>query len=259
MTIEFIKPAASMRPTGSNTLPMDPWARRILNLILGHLSHDANIFECTLTGPILRAKAPTILAIGAPDGVLPYPVWEPIHLSKGEELDLRKLGGSSRIYLALDSSSASSFAAKSLPMTPMYKVANGSPLRVKKLGSLELSWLAEDCLFTGDTFQLLSASDRRGLRYAAATEVQGGREIPPEPMTYGAIQLPPSGKPIIVGPDGPLTGGYRRVATVAYTSLRNLAWQLPGDYVTFTKISREKALQQVLDLEDALVRDLVPC
>ncbi|NBQ53614.1 MAG: hypothetical protein EBU49_08550, partial [Proteobacteria bacterium] len=99
MTIEFIKPAASMLP---QIHPMDPWAGRILNLVLGH---KAVILECTLTGPILRAKARTILALGAPDGTVPYPVWEPIHLSAGEELDLRKLGGSSRIYLALAAAS----------------------------------------------------------------------------------------------------------------------------------------------------------
>ena len=247
MTIEIIKPAASMRPQIN---PMDPWAGRILNLVLGH---NVDILECTLTGPILRAKSGTVIAIGAPEGALPYPVWEPIHLSAGEELDLRKLGGSSRIYLALSSDSTSR------PSAPMCRVATGSPLRAKKSGSIGLSWVADDALFSDAAFQLLAASDRRGLRYAAPTQVKGGREIPPEPMTYGAVQLPPSGNPIIVGPDGPLTGGYQRLATVAYSSLRNLAWQLPGDQVSFTKIGRDKALKQVLDLEDALVRDLVPC
>lgn len=247
MTIEIIKPAASMLPQRH---PMDPWTGRILHLVLGH---NADILECTLTGPILRATARTILAIGAPEGALPYPVWEPIHLSAGEELDLRKLGGSSRIYLALSSDSTSR------PSAPMCRVATGSLLRAKKSGSVELSWVADDALFSDAAFQLLAASDRRGLRYAAATQVKGGREIPPEPMTYGAVQLPPSGNPIIVGPDGPLTGGYQRIATVANTSLRNLAWQLPGDQISFTKISREAALKQVLNLEDALVRDLLPC
>lgn len=247
MTIEIIKPAASMLPQRH---PMDPWAGRILHLVLGY---NADILECTLTGPILRATARTILAIGAPEGALPYPVWEPIHLSAGEELDLRKLGGCSRIYLALASDSTSR------PSAPMCRVAAGSPLRASKSGSIELSWVADDALFSDAAFQLLAASDRRGLRYAAATQVKGGREIPPEPMTYGAVQLPPSGNPIIVGPDGPLTGGYQRIATVANTSLRNLAWQLPGDQIAFTKISREAALKQVLNLEDALVRDLLPC
>ena len=247
MTIEIIKPAASMLPQRH---PMDPWAGRILHLVLGY---NADILECTLTGPILRATARTILAIGAPAGALPYPVWEPIHLSAGEEIDLRKLGGCSRIYLALASNSTSR------PSAPMCRVAAGSPLRASKSGSIELSWVADDALFSDTAFQRLAASDRRGLRYAAATQVKGGREIPPEPMTYGAVQLPPSGNPIIVGPDGPLTGGYQRIATVANTSLRNLAWQLPGDQIAFTKISREAALKQVLNLEDALVRDLLPC
>ena len=78
-------------------------------------------------------------------------------------------------------------------------------------------------------------------------------------MTYGAIQLPPSGDPVIVGPDGPITGGYRRVGTVSFGSLRNLAWLAPGDRVQFREISREDALKQAARLEEALARDMLPC
>ena len=39
-------------------------------------------------------------------------------------------------------------------------------------------------------------------------------EIPPEGTAPGAIQVPADGQPIVLGPDGPVTGGYARIATV---------------------------------------------
>ncbi|HEY1960228.1 MAG TPA: biotin-dependent carboxyltransferase family protein [Polyangiaceae bacterium] len=59
-----------------------------------------------------------------------------------------------------------------------------------------------------------SASDRTG------TRLEGHPlDAPPvtasSPMVCGAIQLPPSGAPIVIGPDGPTTGGYPIVGVLA--------------------------------------------
>ena len=49
----------------------------------------------------------------------------------------------------------------------------------------------------------------------------------------GAIQVPPSGQPILLGPDHPTTGGYPVLAVVAAADL-SLAGQLaPGASVQF--------------------------
>ena len=265
--IETLKSGALMQFVGRAKPPMDPWAVRILNRVLGNISPgqpEVPIMECTLTGPIIRARKPALIAIGAPEGALSLPLWEPIRLAAGEELDLRKLGGSGRIYFGL----VRDVDSPGNPYRQFGKLLANSRLRSATPSPSELAYLAdgppqslgsEMVNLCGQVFRLLPASDRRGLRYKAPREVKGGREIPPEPMTYGAIQLPPSGDPVIVGPDGPVTGGYARIGTVALASLRQLAWQLPGGVVTFTQITRAEALKQALDLEEALARDVVPC
>ena len=55
-----------------------------------------------------------------------------------------------------------------------------------------------------------------------------GAELPSEPMVPGAIQVPPSGQPIVFGPDHPTTGGYPVIAVLA-ASDRDALWQArPG-------------------------------
>jgi 5-oxoprolinase (ATP-hydrolysing) subunit C len=64
-------------------------------------------------------------------------------------------------------------------------------------------------------FRVDARSDRVGIR------LDGPRLPRPRadsgssrPMIQGAIQLPPDGMPIVLGPDHPITGGYPVVATV---------------------------------------------
>ncbi len=65
------------------------------------------------------------------------------------------------------------------------------------------------------TWRIAPSSDRTG------TRLEGSRiamampaSLPSSPMVCGAIQLPPSGLPIVIGPDGPTTGGYAIVGVI---------------------------------------------
>jgi allophanate hydrolase subunit 2 len=53
------------------------------------------------------------------------------------------------------------------------------------------------------------------------------------PMVCGAIQLPPSGEPIVLGPDHPTTGGYPVVATIVVADRGRFFALRPGEVVTF--------------------------
>jgi len=77
-------------------------------------------------------------------------------------------------------------------------------------------------------------SDRRGVR------LTGGRiELAPhsplrsQATLPGAIQIPPSGEPIVLGVDAPVTGGYPWVAQVIEADLGRLAHLAPGAAVRF--------------------------
>nr|WP_255480138.1 carboxyltransferase domain-containing protein [Quadrisphaera sp. RL12-1S] len=79
-------------------------------------------------------------------------------------------------------------------------------------------------------------TNRVGARLEGARALQRtdpGRELPSEPAVRGALQVPPSGQPVLFGPDHPVTGGYPVVACVAAHHL-DLAGQLaPGALVRF--------------------------
>jgi antagonist of KipI len=85
---------------------------------------------------------------------------------------------------------------------------------------------------------------------------RSGRMIS-EGMPPGAIQLPPGGEPIILGPDHPTTGGYPVVGCVASVDLHLVGQLRPGEIVYFRPITRREALEALRTRERAL-DDLLP-
>ncbi|HEY3521981.1 MAG TPA: biotin-dependent carboxyltransferase family protein, partial [Rhodanobacteraceae bacterium] len=65
----------------------------------------------------------------------------------------------------------------------------------------------------------------RGLRLQLSEPV----ELVSEACTAGTLQLPPSGEPIALGVEHPVSGGYPRIGQIAATDLPRLAQRRPGD------------------------------
>lgn len=78
-------------------------------------------------------------------------------------------------------------------------------------------------------------SDRVGLRLTGAVleHAEPGRQLPSEGAVRGAIQVPPSGEPVVFGPDHPVTGGYPVVGVVVDDDTDRLAQLRPGETVGF--------------------------
>lgn len=75
-------------------------------------------------------------------------------------------------------------------------------------------------LLLGSTFAVDLRSDRTGTRLSGAALPRRDPDIAPSsPMVRGAIQVPASGMPIVLGPDHPTTGGYPVIATVVRSAL----------------------------------------
>jgi len=85
-------------------------------------------------------------------------------------------------------------------------------------------------------------SDRRGVRLTGA-----GLELAPHvPLRSqgtlpGAVQIPPSGEPIVLGVDAPVTGGYPWVAQVIEADIDRLAHLAPGAPVRFVSVGFDEA------------------
>jgi biotin-dependent carboxylase-like uncharacterized protein len=57
------------------------------------------------------------------------------------------------------------------------------------------------------------------------------RQLPSEGATRGAIQVPPNGLPVILGPDHPVTGGYPVAGVVIDEDIDKVAQVRPGQHV----------------------------
>lgn len=91
-------------------------------------------------------------------------------------------------------------------------------------------------LLTGRRWTVQPTSNRIGLRLGGPVlrrSIVGSAELPSEPTLPGAIQVPPQGGPIVLGPDAPVTGGYPVIAVVPSTELDRLAQLRPGDSLRF--------------------------
>ena len=85
--------------------PMDDWAFRLANRIVGNAPHAAGI-ETTVLGPTLRFHTDTVVALtGAPtDATLddkPVAFWQPIVVQAGQTLKIGKAASGCRSYLAV--------------------------------------------------------------------------------------------------------------------------------------------------------------
>jgi len=76
-------------------------------------------------------------------------------------------------------------------------------------------------------------SDRVGMRLAGRPLQYrwADRQLPSEGATRGAIQVPPNGLPVILGPDHPVTGGYPVIGVVADADIDKIAQIRPGQHV----------------------------
>jgi biotin-dependent carboxylase-like uncharacterized protein len=76
-------------------------------------------------------------------------------------------------------------------------------------------------------------SDRVGMRLSGRPLQHRwpDRQLPSEGATRGAIQVPPNGLPLILGPDHPLTGGYPVVGVMTEDDIDRAAQIRPGQTV----------------------------
>lgn len=85
---------------------------------------------------------------------------------------------------------------------------------------------------TSQVYEVSTNSNRVGVRLdGEPLERAGTGELASEGMTRGAIQIPPSGTPVIFLADHPVTGGYPVIAYVASTDLDACAQVRPGQPV----------------------------
>lgn len=116
---------------------------------------------------------------------------------------------------------------------------------------------ASQQMLIGQAFQLSKDSNRTASRLDGQTlQLKSPLELISEAALPGTMQLPPSGQPIVLMAEAPVTGGYPRIGQVAAVDLPRLAQRRPGDAVSFREVSLQHALSRLAEREQALTRVL---
>ncbi len=257
----------------------DPQALAAVNRLVGNAGTDAGV-EVLYNGPTLRFPQGGVVALagerfeGKRDDGRDVPWNETLMLAAGETLTLGRAVTGCRCWLAVRGGidvpsvlgSRSTFlpagfggfegrvlrAGDTLPVgassgkaaltharPPVW--AADAPLRVvpgPQLGAFDDRGLAA---FFGSAYRVDAASDRRGVRLTGAHCTHARNELPSQGVLPGVVQVPPDGQPIILGWDGPVTGGYPVIAGVITADWPRLAQLQPGDTVRFVTIDLERA------------------
>jgi biotin-dependent carboxylase-like uncharacterized protein len=252
---------------------LDAPAAALANRLVGN-GPDAAVLEVLLGGLVLRSDAGCWVAVtGAPapltvDGAArghAHAEW----LAPGSTLRLGAPATGARSYVAvsggvdvapvLGSRSTDTLswvgpprvrAGTTLPLGPPRsqpqpldtpRAAAAGPLRL--LPGPRRDWFADDALdvLCGAAYVVEADSNRVGLRLdGPAPGRVHDRELASEGMVLGAVQVPPSGRPVVFLADHPPTGGYPVIAVVEPADLWQCAQLRPGERVRFTRAGPDR-------------------
>jgi allophanate hydrolase subunit 2 len=90
-------------------------------------------------------------------------------------------------------------------------------------------------LLLSSEYRILPSSNRVGTRLDGPALPRSDAPEVSRPMVIGAIEVPRDGKPIVLGPEHPTTGGYPIIAVVASSDLGRLFSIRLGGTVRFTR------------------------
>ncbi|WP_338448935.1 biotin-dependent carboxyltransferase family protein [Niallia oryzisoli] len=136
--------------------------------------------------------------------------------------------------------SISSELIPKLEKNPVFRVMKGRQYQLFTKESQEWLWT--------EPFQISPQSDRMGYRLKGPMlRLEKAIEMLSEAVTFGTIQVPADGNPIILMADRQTTGGYPKIGEIASVDLPLLAQVKPNDTIHFTNITPEEA--QLLYLE----------
>ncbi|WP_254125902.1 biotin-dependent carboxyltransferase family protein [Amycolatopsis sp. CA-230715] len=243
---------------------------RLANRLVGNPEGCAAI-EATLGGLVVRFTEHAVVAVtGAPcaitAGARAAGMSAPIPVRPGDEVSLATPDNGLRSYLAVRGgidvppvlgSRATDTMARLGPaaLTPGCVLPVGTPslphppvdlapqrpfpdeLVLRVVPGPRLDWFAEDALTSllSAPHRVTAEADRVGIRLDGPVLRRArGDELPPEAGVLGALQVPPSGHPILFLADHPVTGGYPVPAVVLEDDVDLAAQARPGQSIRFS-------------------------
>lgn len=262
----------------SGSGPMDRWAMIIANRLVGNDQNSA-VLEFAHVGGVFEISSPVRFSVtgGAVDISVdgePRHAWESHLLRPGQILRIGVLKGAVWGYLAISGGIATPpvlgarsthlrtgiggldgarlkagdalplgehVAAAQLALRQPWRRPSG-PIRV--IAGPQDDHFDRDAwaVFLGGTF-IVSASRDRMAQMLDGPQITAarGHDIVSDGTVPGSIQVPASGRPIVLMAERQTTGGYPKIATVASVDLPRLAQATTGSAIRFSTISQEEA------------------
>lgn len=209
----------------------------------------------------------------------PFPMYETVLVKKGQTLSFGGMFGGSRAYIAfaggLDvpvvmgskstnlKSKVGGFQGRKLgagdeigfsaPKTWLPHLGERTlapeDFSAKELTLRVVMGPQDDCFtekgietFLGCAYTISNEYDRMGCRMQGEViEHKNGGDIITDGISFGAVQIPSHGNPIVMMADHQTTGGYTKIANVISVDLPKLAQCMPGVRVHFERVSIEEA------------------
>ncbi|MEJ9301810.1 biotin-dependent carboxyltransferase family protein [Priestia megaterium] len=123
---------------------------------------------------------------------------------------------------------------------------------IRTMKGAEFDWFTKESQqhFFNQEFDVTPQSDRMGYRLKGKKLVLGQeKELLSSAVTFGTIQVPKEGQPIVLLADHQTTGGYPRIGQVATADFSALAQISPGKKVSFQAISLDEAQHLYMEQE----------
>lgn len=233
--------------------PADSRSHANANRLVGN-PDDAGSIEITLLGATLRFHTPVTVALfGAPfEASIPFN--QAINLTPGDTLSIRGTPQGARCYLAVAGGIALPSGTRvtkgqTLPIGAPQLLTTPPLFAPTPLGSPALLRYTAHEPQPDLPYEVTNDANRRGLRLAGPA-LNFNREIITEGVNAGAIQVPPSGQPVILFYDQTTTGGYPKLGTIIRADLARVGQLRPRDQVVLRYISWEDASEQVHEASD---------
>jgi antagonist of KipI len=274
--------------------PMDTFSHRLANALVGNASAAATLEITLIGPELQFERACSIAIAGADFEVTcsgrPVPIGVSTWLEDGARLQFGRRRTGARAYLAVAGgiltplllgsrathlvSAMGGVRGRALAANDVLPIQAGlSPAPARRASGLTLpasgrarlrvlpgpqaDWFGPDAFraLSSTSFRISPRSNRMGYRLEGPQLLRQRHEEPiSEPLTFGAIQVPTAGEPILLMADRQTAGGYPKIGCVIAADLPIAGQLAPGDFIEFDICGRQQAGAALIARERPLLR-----
>jgi antagonist of KipI len=274
--------------------PMDTFSHRVANALVGNEPSAATLEITLIGPELVFERACRIALAGADFEVAcsgrPIPLGMSAWLDDGARLHFGRRRAGARVYLAVAGGiltptvlgsrathlvsamgglEGRALAANDvLPIeaghspglqrrAPVAMLPSAGRARLRVLPGPQAEWFASDAwrALCATSFRVSPRSNRTGYRLEGPQLPRQRDEEPiSEPVTFGSIQVPAAGEPILLMADRQTAGGYPKIGCVIAADLPIAGQLAPGDFIEFDVCGRQQAAAALIARERPLLR-----